>query len=155
MIQNHYETVALIPAPPETVYALLADYRRGHMKIMPKQYIRRFEVESGGQGNGTVIRYRVHAYGLERAARAVVSEPEPGRMLVERESTSSLVTTFTVTPVMGGEHAHVQVAAHWEPARTLWGRFQQIFYPTILKNVFTQELNALARYATNIHRIDA
>ncbi|GCE09607.1 SRPBCC family protein [Dictyobacter aurantiacus] len=154
MAQNHYETVALIAAPAAVVYALLADYRRGHMKIMPRQYIRQFEVESGGQGDGTVIRYRVHAYGIERAARAVVSEPEPGRMLVERETTSSLVTMFAVTPAMGGEQAHVQIAAHWEPAHTLWARFQQALYPAILKNVFTQELNALARYAARAHRSD-
>ncbi|GLV53784.1 polyketide cyclase [Dictyobacter sp. S3.2.2.5] len=155
MAQNHYETVALIPAPPAAVYAILADYRRGHMKIMPRQYIRQFEVESGGQGAGTVIRYRVHAYGIERAARAVVSEPEPGRMLVERETTSSLVTMFAVTPAMGGEQTHVQLTAHWEPAPTLWGRLQQALYPAILKNVFTQELNALARYAARAQRPDA
>lgn len=155
MSQNHYETVALIPAPPAAVYAVLADYRRGHMKIMPKQYIRQLEIESGGQGDGTVFRYRVRAYGIERTARAVVSEPEPGRVLVERETTSSLVTTFAVTPAMNGDQAHVQIAAHWEPAPTLWGRFQQIFYPTVLKNIFTQELNALARYVGNTRRSDA
>ncbi|GCE23723.1 hypothetical protein KDK_75230 [Dictyobacter kobayashii] len=50
-----------------------------------------------------------------------------------------------MTPAMNGEQAHVQIAAHWEPAPTLWGKLQQAFYPNVLKNVFTQELNALAK----------
>ncbi|GCE23722.1 hypothetical protein [Dictyobacter kobayashii] len=46
MPQNHYELVALIPAPPTAVYAVLADYRHGHAQIVPKQYIRQLAVES-------------------------------------------------------------------------------------------------------------
>jgi hypothetical protein len=143
---THYETVALIDAPPADVYAVLADYRHGHARIVPAAYQRRLEVEVGGQGEGTIILYRKRFLGLERRGRAAIYEPEPGRVLTERETTSSLVTTFAVTPVSNGQQTHVQIAAHWEPAHTLWGAFEQAFYPYRMRRMFAQELNSLAKF---------
>ncbi|GER90216.1 polyketide cyclase [Dictyobacter vulcani] len=145
MKQTHFDMVALIAAPPEDVYAVLADYRHGHPHILPKKYISQFQVESGGQGAGTVLRYRVRILGFERARQALVAEPEPGRLLVEHETPSSLVTTYAVTPANNGLQAHVQIAAHWEPARTLLGKLEQAFYPSLLRQMFTYELETLAK----------
>lgn len=146
MKATHAELVALINARPEDIYAVLADYHHGHAQIIPNEYLRNLEVLEGGQGEGTVIRYRVRAFGFEREARAVVSEPEPGRILVERETTSSMVTTFVVTPTQNGQQAHVQIATHWEPASTLRGKLEQAFYPYILQRLFTKELDILAKF---------
>lgn len=146
MKQTHFETVALIAAPPEEVYAVLADYRHGHPHILPKKYISQFQVVSGGQGAGTLLRYQMRILGFERPRQAVVAEPEPGRLLVERETPSSLVTTYAVTPANNGLHTHVQIAAHWEPARTLSGKLEQAFYPSLLRQLFTYELDTLAKF---------
>jgi hypothetical protein len=155
---THYETVALIDAPPEDVYAILVNYRDGHPQIVPQAYLRRLEVEAGGHGEGTIIRYRKRLFGMERRGRAIVHEPEPGRVLIEQETTSSLVVSFAVTPVNNGQQSHVQIAARWEPAHTLWGKLEQAFYPYSMRHMFAQELNLLAlfvgkqRRASSQHR---
>lgn len=55
MSQIHAQATAVIDAPPEVVYAILADYRADHPAILPKQYFAECAVEEGGQGAGTVI----------------------------------------------------------------------------------------------------
>ncbi len=69
-------------APADRVYAIIADYRNGHPHILPKQF-RNLTVEQGGVGAGTIIRFEVRVFGQTQHFRAVVSEPEPGRVLVE------------------------------------------------------------------------
>src|SRR5918993_898798 len=46
-----------VPAPPAEVYAILADYTEGHPHILPSSYFRNIEVEEGGVGAGTRIRF--------------------------------------------------------------------------------------------------
>jgi hypothetical protein len=146
MPTTHYETVALIDAPPAEVYAVLADYRHGHLQIVPPAYLRHLEVEAGGQGAGTIIRYRKRLFGLERPGRATIHEPEPGRVLTERETTSSLVITFAVTPVSNGQQTHIQIAARWETAPTLLAKLEQSLYPYVMSRMFAQELDLLAKF---------
>lgn len=56
-------------------------------------------VEEGGIGEGTRIRFQVRVLGTTTKFRAVVTEPEPGRVLVERNiEGSDSVTTFIVEP---------------------------------------------------------
>lgn len=69
------------------------------------------EVEEGGMGAGTVIRVRSRAFGMERTYHIVVSEPEPGRVLVEMDKEAGLVTTFTVTPLEDGWRSRVVIAS--------------------------------------------
>src|SRR5262249_31486321 len=93
---------AHIDAPPARVYGIIADYRVGHPSILPKPF-KNFVVEEGGQGAGTIIRFEVPALGAVTRFRAIVTEPQPGRVLVETnvEPAGSL-TTFTVTPNVDG-----------------------------------------------------
>ena len=92
------EASAHIDAPPEHVYGIIADYHVGHPSILPKAF-KNFVVEKGGTGAGTIIRFEVHAFRTVTRFRAIVTEPEPGRVLVETnvEPTES-PTTFTVAP---------------------------------------------------------
>jgi hypothetical protein len=48
---------AEVKAPAEKVYAIIADYRHGHPQIVPSPPFGRIEVEQGGFGAGTVIRF--------------------------------------------------------------------------------------------------
>ncbi len=146
MSQTRFETSAVIDARPEEIYAILADYRDGHPQIVPKEYLRNLEVEVGGYGAGTIIRYHTRAFGVERPARAVVSEPEPGRVLVETETTSSIVTSFTVTPINDGRQSHVQIASEWKPGRNIFDAFQQAFYPLIMRRIYPKELSLIAAF---------
>src|SRR5438552_5273369 len=105
---------AVVDARPEVVYKLLADYRVGHPKILPKEHFRDLQVEAGGVGAGTVIRFRLRSGGIELPYRMWVSEPEPGRALMESDTASTLATTFTVTPLSNGQKARVEIATEWD-----------------------------------------
>ena len=93
---------AHINAPAARVYGIIADYHTGHPSILPKPF-KNLVIEQGGIGAGTIIRFEVHAFGTVTKCRAVVTEPEPGRVLVETnlEPTPS-PTTFTVDPAADG-----------------------------------------------------
>ena len=93
---------ARVNTPARRVYDMIADYRNGHPRIIPPKYFTSLDVEEGGVGDGTVIRFTMRVLGSERTARARVSEPQPGRVLVETELTTGYVTTFTVAPVGAG-----------------------------------------------------
>ena len=55
-------------------------------------------MEQGGYGAGTVIRCSIRVMGRTQTFRASITEPEPGRVLVETDLTMPSVTTFTVDP---------------------------------------------------------
>jgi hypothetical protein len=84
-------------APAEAVYRYVADMREHHPRFLPPAFSD-FEVESGGTGAGTITRFKVTAGGRTRDYRMKVDEPEPGRVLTESDTASSMVTTTTVSP---------------------------------------------------------
>jgi hypothetical protein len=136
---------ALIPAPPAVVYGLIADYRVGHPSILPPEYFEDLVVEEGGRGAGTRIRFTMKAFGSRESSRALVSEPEPGRVLVETVEGRGIVTTFTVDPSPDGG-AKVTLATAY-PAPGLRGWFESFLVPGFLKKVYAAELGLLAQRA--------
>src|SRR5215207_2345735 len=101
----HAEEIQVINARPEVIYAVLADYHQGHPAIVPKEYFQEVKVEKGGIGAGTEILIRMKVLGRETVSRQVISEPEPGRVLVEAEPDGRVKTTFTIDPVNGGSQS--------------------------------------------------
>jgi hypothetical protein len=77
---------APIPAPPQTVYGLIAGYHQGHASILPPKYFRSLTVEAGGSGAGTRISFEMRSLGTAHQVRAQITEPEPGRRLRETVS---------------------------------------------------------------------
>ena len=144
MVHMHVESSATVDAPPETVYALLADYRERHPQILPADYFHDLQIEAGGQGAGTVFRVSVRTGGMDRLYHMDVSEPQPGHLLVEADRLSSTVTRFTVSPADNGAHAQVRIASEWEPAGGLAGLLERLFAPMIMRRIYTKELRQLA-----------
>ena len=142
---------AVINARPEEVYSVIADYRKGHPAILPKENFADLQVESGGYGTGTIIRFRSRVLGTERRFHQIVSEPEPGRVLVEKDIQGPITTTFTVTPVengQGSEESHSQVNITTEMATSpgLQGWVERFVLPRALKPIYKKELQQLAAY---------
>lgn len=133
-----------VGAPAETVYSYLADMRTHHPRFLPPAFSD-FEVESGGVGAGTVIRFAITAGGRTRRYRMQVAEPEPGRVLTESDTASSLVTTFTVSP--HGESSVVRIASSWDGAGGVGGYFERLFAPRALRGILADELKRLDAYA--------
>ncbi len=133
-----------IAAPAETVYGYLADMREHHPKFLPPAFSD-FTVESGGVGAGTVTRFKVAAGGRTREYRMEVSEPEPGRVLQESDTASSLITTFTVTP--DGSSSRVRIETTWDGAGGIGGFFERTFAPRVMRSIYDDELERLDAYA--------
>jgi hypothetical protein len=60
------------------VYGYIADMREHHPRFLPPAFSD-FQVESGGVGEGTIMRFTVTAGGRTRQYRMKVAEPEPGK----------------------------------------------------------------------------
>ena len=138
------QTERLVPASPRHVRAFLADYRNNRPRILPPEYFRDYRVEQGGDGAGTVISYRMRAGGRERAYRMRVEEAAVDGPLVERDTESSLVTTWTLTPVADGERTLVGLASRWEGAGGIGGLFERMFAPRALRRIYDEVLERLS-----------
>jgi hypothetical protein len=137
---------ARVSAPAELVYGIIADYRNGHPHILPKQYFEWLEVEQGERGEGTVIRFQMRVLGQSRVLRAVVTEPEPGRVLVESDTGGAgPVTTFTVEP--DGEGSRVSFSTALTSAGGPVGLLERFVLGRVLRRIFTRELEQLGRVA--------
>lgn len=133
-----------VAAPAEQLYGYLADYRQHHPCFLPPAFSD-FQVESGGVGAGTIIRFVVTAGGRRRAYRMQVAEPQPGRVLTETDTASSMVTTFTVTPT--GATSRLRIESVWQGARGIGGFFERLFAPRVLQRLYADELDRINRYA--------
>jgi len=133
-----------VEAPAETVFGYLADMR-GHRPAFLPPAFSGFLVESGGVGAGTITRFTVNAGGHRRTYRMRVTEPEPGRVLVESDTNSSLVTTTTVTP--DGSASRVRISTTWDGAAGAGGFFERLFAPRVMQGIYADALDRLNAYA--------
>jgi Polyketide cyclase / dehydrase and lipid transport len=136
---------ARIPAPAASCYAVIADYRVGHQAIIPPHVFSALTVEAGGVGEGTEIVYTMRALGQQRIARARITEPDPGRVLVETDRANGVVTTFTVDP----EEDHtcvVTIATTLPRIAGVRGIIERWIVRRFLVRVYREELSRLASY---------
>ncbi|HET9907581.1 MAG TPA: SRPBCC family protein [Anaerolineales bacterium] len=133
----------IINAPAETIYNIIADFRNQHGQILPTQYFQALEVEEGGFGAGTITRFQMTLLGQTKSFRTLITEPEPGRVLIETDIQSGTPTTFTVSPLEDGDGSRVEIATELRSenmAENLIGKF-------MLQKVYRAELELLARQA--------
>ena len=133
----------IINAPTETVYNILADYRNGHPLILPKEYFLSLEVEEGGSGAGTIINFKMRLLGQTQFFRSLITEPEPGRMLVETDIKSEIPTSFHVTPLGNDHQTQLTIATELKVQNILEGFIAKY----LLQKVYRQELELVADLA--------
>ena len=139
---------AIIPARRERVYSLIANYNDGHPRILPSQF-KSLVVEQGGVGAGTIIRFQMSVLGRTETLRAAITEPEPGRVLVETGLDANVaVTTYTIDP--GGAPADSRVTISTElPVKSgFLGKVERALTTLMLRSMYVKELQNLARVAT-------
>lgn len=139
---------AVIPARRERVYSLISNYNDGHPRILPKQFSG-LVVEQGGVGAGTIIRFQMSVFGKKQTFRAAITEPDPGRVLVETDLDSNgAVTTFTVNPGAAPADSNVTISTEM-PVRTgFLGKIERAMTTMLLRPLYVKELQNLARVAT-------
>jgi len=134
-----------VEAPSDVVYGVLADYRRGHPHILPERHFSDFTVEEGGTGAGTIIRYKLRTAGNERTIRAVVHEPEPGRILTETDLETGALTTFRLEPASGTAHTSLTITTEWQSAG-LRGFVERWLAPPLLRKIYREEVRKLNEF---------
>jgi len=142
----HAESSAIIPAPADHIYRILADYRHAHPQILPKPYFEEIVVEEGGQGAGTVFRLGMNVLGTKRDFHEVVTEPVPGRVLVETDQATGQSSTFTLEPFGDGQQTRVTIATDFPARPGLAGLLERWLNPPITRRIFQQELELLTQY---------
>jgi hypothetical protein len=147
MSRQRLSAEAVIAVPAAAAYAVLADYKDGHARILPRPPFVDLVVEEGGFGAGTVIRFRMKLFGVTRTMRAAVTEPEPGRVLVETDLGGDVVTTFTVEPVEDGRRARVTIATEIEIGGRVLGWLRRRFIDRSLRPVYLREIANLEAVA--------
>ncbi len=138
---------AVILAPADLVYGILSDYRAGHPHILPPAYFSSLVVEEGGRGAGTVIRFQMSVMGSRRTFRAEVSEPEPGRLLVETDPDTGTRTTFAVLESEDGDRARVAITTELKVRRGFPGLLDRSLTTLMLRRIYAQELKLLSDLA--------
>jgi len=146
MPAHQFSASALIQAPPQDLYAIIADYQHSHPQILPKPPFVSLTVEQGGMGAGTVFRAEMRVMGQLQSFRAVVTEPEPGRVLIETTDTG-YVTTFTVEPRANNTQAYVTIATEISGRAGVLGALERWFVARLLRPVYVKELAQLAAFA--------
>ena len=144
MTNIHVTAQRTIDAPAERVYRFLADYREHHPHFLPPAFSD-FQVEPGGFGAGTVVRFTLAIGGRRREFRQRVDEPVPGSVLTESDLDSGAVTTFTVTP--DGDRSKVQVETAYEGAAGVSGLVERLLASRLLRRLYSDELRRLGHYA--------
>ena len=135
-----------IAAPAPLVYGIIADYRDGHPGILPPDaFPKGLEVLRGGVGAGTEIRFSMTVLGRTREVTSTVTEPEPGRVLVETIPDGP-VTRFVVEPLEGGERCRVTFQTSWS-TRGVKGLLERLFAPAALRKIYRAEQALLAEQA--------
>ena len=133
----------LINAPAERIYNILADLRDQHPRILPKQYFRSLEVEEGGYGAGTITRFQMRLLGQTQNFRTLITEPEPGRVMLETDLNSGAVTRFTISPSENERHSQVTIATEFQGRNALEGWIGKL----MLQKVYREELKLLGSLA--------
>ena len=144
MENEKFSVSAALDAQADAVYGAIADYRDRHPRIVPNPPFAKLEVLEGGTGAGTVIRLEMKVLGRTQVSRGTVTEPEPGRLLVEAYD-NGYVTSFLVEPL---DEGRARVTITTELGRGgLVGRVERWMVERLLGAVYREELGNLERVA--------
>ncbi|HST58947.1 MAG TPA: SRPBCC family protein [Longimicrobium sp.] len=137
---------AVVQAAPEVVYGIFTDYHDAHPRVLPKRAFGALVVERGGTGAGTVFTVELRQGPRTKVLRMEVTEPQPGRVLMEKDVDSDMVTTFTVEPADGGRDARVTITTRWTRAG-IAGLVERLIAPPLMRPVFLEEIRNVEQLA--------
>ncbi|OBA69179.1 polyketide cyclase [Mycobacterium sp. 1554424.7] len=131
----------LINVEPEVTLAAVADYQQVRPKILSPQYSE-YQVLQGGQGAGTVARWKLQAT-KSRVRDVQVDVDVAGHTVIEKDANSSMVINWTVAPA--GPGSSVTVKTTWTGAGGIKGFFEKTFAPLGLKRIQSEVLENLKK----------
>ena len=135
-----------IGAPAEQVHAAVADYREVRPRILTENY-RDYRLDAGGIGAGSRVHWVLQATRKRSRDQLVEVSAPSAEQLVERDMNSSMVTTWTVSPI-GADRSTVEIQTSWQGATGIGGFFERTFAPTGLRRIYDGVLSNLDRIVT-------
>ena len=150
MSEYRAEAVAIVNAKPAHVYGIIADYHEGHQRILPRRYFEKMIVREGGVGAGTKLTLHMNIFGTKTTIHQTVSEPEPGRLLVEANDDGSATTTFLCEPINEGTHTLVTITTIGTVATGWRGWVERWMNPMVLQWIYRKELMLLDDVAQQV-----
>jgi hypothetical protein len=136
---------AVLQAAPDVVYAIFTDYHDAHPRVLPRPHFGALVVEQGGTGAGTRFRVDVRQGLGMKTYRMDVTEPQPGRVLLESDVDSDLTTTFTVEPAEGVA-SRVTITTRWTRGG-FQGFVERMLAARVAGPIYRQELRNVERLA--------
>lgn len=133
----------VVMAPVDRVRSALADYAGTRRRVLPEQFSD-YRVEAGGQGAGTRVAWRFAATAKRVRDQLVEVRQPDADTLVETDTRSSMVTTWTLHPADAGLTT-VRVRTTWNGAGGIGGFFERTFAPKGLRRVYEDLLGRLDR----------
>lgn len=149
MAQIIVSASAVVRAAPEVVYRIFADYHDAHPRVLPKNAFGALVVEQGGTGAGTVFTVELRQGPRTKVLRMRVTEPQPGRVLMESDLDSDMVTTFTVEPADGGRDSRVTITTRWTRGGVA-GMLERLAVPPFMRPVFRAEIRNVEQLAREL-----
>lgn len=140
---HRLSATGVVGAPPERVWEVLTDYRDEHDRILPRPPFVSMTVLEGGRGAGTVIRLEMRLLGRTRSTRGVVTEPEPGRLLMESYPDDRMVTTFALEPGPWPGTTGLTIATEVPARGGIAGALEGWIVTRLLRPVYLRELAQL------------
>jgi hypothetical protein len=134
-------STVLIHAEPAKVLDAVADYQTVRPKILSPQYSE-YEVLEGGQGQGTVAKWRLQAT-ESRVRNVQVNVDVAGHTVIEKDANSSMVINWTVAPA--GPGSSVTITTTWTGAGGVKGFFEKTFAPLGLRKIQGEVLENLKK----------
>jgi len=142
MAAKKFSVSKKINSSPDVVYSIIADYNNAHPKILPKPPFISLKVEKGGIGAGTEMLVQMEMFGKVQSFRSVVTEPMPGKTLVETTDTG-YITTFSVEPEDNGKNCLVTFTTELAHYSGLKKKFEFWLTSKLLQPVYKRELDIL------------
>lgn len=137
---------SMIAASAGAVYRLLADYRQGHPSIVPKKYFGPLQIEAGGVGAGTIIRFNMTVLGTTKTFRMLVAEPRKGQLLTETDMETGSCTSFTVTQHTDPGRCSLCISTQLPQRPGLLGQLERLMTTWLLKRIYAEELGLIRAY---------
>jgi hypothetical protein len=127
------------------VYAVIRDYKVHHPAILPKEFSR-LKVLKGGVGEGTHFEFDATIAGKTQTSRMHVTEPEPGRVLVETDETGNVETRFIVEPLDGGAGTRLTFDTDFTVPAGLLAPLFRWLSARILAGIYRREMANIEAY---------
>jgi hypothetical protein len=130
-----------IGAPVDLVWQAVIDYADVRPTLLTEHFSE-YEVLAGGSGAGTTVHWKLAATS-KRVRDCLVEVTQPAdHQLVERDTNSSMVTTWSVRP-SGKDNSTVSIETTWSGASGVGGFFEKTFAPGGLRRIYDGMLASL------------